>query len=121
MGLTSCSLCKEIPIFYTKKTSFVKKCKFSLHIIVYLIRLSKYLIEGQCGSALAATFGGMASKVLQAMSNQVTRKVEPDYKPSHTTEPTAGSSPKANPYWLYCILGRADHSEFYLLAAGILL
>ena len=52
---TSCSFCKENPVFYTKKASFVKKCKFSLHMVISMISICNYLNTGQCSPALAVT------------------------------------------------------------------
>jgi len=49
---TSCSFCKENSVFYTKKISFVKKCKFSLHM---MISICNYLNIGQYSPALAVT------------------------------------------------------------------
>jgi len=55
------------------------------------------------------TVGGMASKGLWAISYQGTQKVEAEYKPSHTSEPTEGSSAQLNPYWLYRLLATGHY------------
>jgi hypothetical protein len=53
----------------------------------------------------------MASKGLRAMSYQVTRKVEADYNPSHTSETLIGYTACCAVVHLYFIIVRPFHES----------